>query len=186
VPDDDATTTVPPPGGDERGDDDAVRSEEPSDPGAAPGSVEPTAPVDTADPSDPAGASDPADRPAPSDDADAGSAADGAGARLRSGAAEGARAIGDRVAGAAGATARSLRDADVERFAHQTTSLIENARPFFLAAFAVAFTTLAFFEDHVVVALVFALGAILFVLGASYSREVDAILTRRAADDADD
>ncbi|MGE4428234.1 MAG: hypothetical protein AB7G37_17410 [Solirubrobacteraceae bacterium] len=140
---------------------------------------------------------DPDDAPAPGLDGDLGEGSSPTAAELRgaakerlmtgaAGAADGARTLGGRVAGAAGAAGRSLRDADVEGFAHQTTSLIENTRPFFLAAFAVAFTALAWVEDHTAVALVFALGAIAFVIGAAYSREIDAILTRggRARGDA--
>ncbi|WP_320670014.1 hypothetical protein [Patulibacter defluvii] len=105
--------------------------------------------------------------------------------RLADKAAGGARAVGDRVTQAASATAQALRETDVHEIAHHTTNLIENARPFFLAAFAVAFSALAWTEDQTAVAVVFAVGAILFVLGAAYSREVDGLLTRGREPDGD-
>jgi hypothetical protein len=100
-------------------------------------------------------------------------------------AAEGAKVVGDRVGAAAAATAQALRETDVQEIAKSTTTLIETARPFFLAAFATAFSVLAWVEDHASVAIVFALGAVVFVLGAAYSREIDALLTRgrRAPED---
>lgn len=114
-----------------------------------------------------------ADAPPAADDPPA-SASSGLGGK----AAEGAKTVGDRVTQAASATAQALRETDVREIAHHTTNLIENARPFFLAAFAVAFSVLAWVEDQTPVAVVFAIGAILFVLGAAYSREVDGLLTR--------
>lgn len=123
-----------------------------------------------------------ADAPPAADARDASAAADDPPASASSGlggkAAEGAKTVGDRVTQAASATAQALRETDVREIAHHTTNLIENARPFFLAAFAVAFSVLAWVEDQTPVAVVFAIGAILFVLGAAYSREVDGLLTR--------
>lgn len=94
-------------------------------------------------------------------------------------AADGARVAADRVTQAASATAQALRDTDVGEIARNTTKLIENTRPFFLAAFAIVFTFLAAAEDHAAIGVVFALGALLCVLGAAFSPAVDRGLGRR-------
>lgn len=97
--------------------------------------------------------------------------------------AEGAKVAADRVSQAASATAQALRETDVREIARNTTSLIENTRPFFLAAFAIVFTFLAAVENHAAIGVVFAVGALLCVLGAAFSASVDHLLKRRDGDD---
>lgn len=93
--------------------------------------------------------------------------------------AEGAKVVGDRVSQAASATAQALRDTDVREIAEHTTNLIENARPFFLAAFAIVFSFLASVENHAAIGVVFAIGAILCVLGAAYAAELTKVIGPR-------
>ncbi len=99
-------------------------------------------------------------------------------AKRRGRAGEGAKVAADRVSQAASATAQALRETDVSEIARNTTKLIENTRPFFLAAFAIVFTFLAAVEDHAAVGVVFALAAVLCVLGAAFSPSVDQVLKR--------
>jgi hypothetical protein len=102
--------------------------------------------------------------------------------RVRSAAdrtAGGAKVAADRVSQAASATAQALRETDVSEIARNTTNLIENTRPFFLAAFAIVFTFLASVENHAAVGVVFAVAAVLCVLGAAFSPAVDQTLKRR-------
>ncbi len=70
--------------------------------------------------------------------------------------------------------------ADVEGFARSTTSLIDTARPFFLAGCAAIFAILAFLEGHEWTASIFAVGSILCVGGAAFSAEFNALLHARA------
>lgn len=104
----------------------------------------------------------------------------GPGVRART--AEGAKSAADRASSAASATVQALRETDVHEIAEHTTSLIENTRPFFLAAFAVGFAFLAAVEDQAAIGVTFGVGAVLCVLGAAYSRELDLLMTGRAAD----
>lgn len=105
----------------------------------------------------------------------------GARRRARSAAdrtAEGAKVAADKVSQAASATAQALRETDVNEIARHTTRLIENTRPFFLAAFAIVFTFLASVENHAAIGVVFAVGALLCVLGAAFSPALDHLLKR--------
>lgn len=104
----------------------------------------------------------------------------GPGVRART--AEGAKAAADRASSAASATVQALRETDVHEIAEHTTSLIENTRPFFLTAFAIGFAFLAAVENHAAIGVSFGVGAILCVLGAAYSRELDLLLTGRASE----
>ena len=70
--------------------------------------------------------------------------------------------------------------ADVEGFARSTTSLIDSARPFFLAGCAAIFAILGFLEGNEWTASIFAIGAILCVGGAAFSAEFNALLHARA------
>lgn len=92
--------------------------------------------------------------------------------------AEGAKVAADKVSQAASATAQALRETDVNEIARHTTRLIENTRPFFLAAFAIVFTFLAAVENHAAIGVVFAIGALLCVLGAAFSPALDNLLKR--------
>jgi hypothetical protein len=94
--------------------------------------------------------------------------------------AEGAKIAADRASQAASATVQALRDTDVHEIAQNTTNLIENTRPFFLTAFAIVFAFLAAVENHAAIGVAFAVGAVVSVLGAAYSREFDALLRGRA------
>jgi hypothetical protein len=96
--------------------------------------------------------------------------------------AEGAKIAADRASSAAGATVQALRETDVHEIARNTTSLIENTRPFFLTAFAIGFVFLAAVENHAAIGVTFGIGAVLCVLGAAYSREIDLLLTGRASE----
>lgn len=109
----------------------------------------------------------------------------GAKRRARSAAdrtAEGAKVAADKVSQAASATAQALRETDVNEIARHTTRLIENTRPFFLAAFAIVFTFLAAVENHAAIGVVFAVGALLCVLGAAFSPALDHLLKRSERD----
>lgn len=96
--------------------------------------------------------------------------------------AEGAKVAADKVSQAASATAQALRETDVNEIARHTTRLIENTRPFFLAAFAIVFTFLAAVENHAAIGVVFAIGALLCVLGAAFSPALDHLLKRSERD----
>lgn len=96
--------------------------------------------------------------------------------------AEGAKVAADKVSQAASATAQALRETDVNEIARHTTRLIENTRPFFLAAFAIVFTFLAAVENHAAIGVVFAVGALLCVLGAAFSPALDHLLKRSERD----
>ncbi|MGX6448412.1 hypothetical protein ACVU7I_10155, partial [Patulibacter sp. S7RM1-6] len=100
-------------------------------------------------------------------------------ARARERTAEGAKIAADRVSQAASATARALRETDVRDIAHSTTDIIQTTRPFFLAAFAAVFTFLAAVENHASIGVVFAIAALLCVLGAAYSSDLSAAMARR-------
>ena len=65
---------------------------------------------------------------------------------------------------------------DVKELAASTTSLIDTARPFFLAFFAVLFTILAFVGGDDGTSQLFVVGAILFVLAAGFSDELGHIV----------
>lgn len=96
----------------------------------------------------------------------------------------GARKAASSAREKAGAAASEARDrasnADVEKFARDTTSLIDSARPFFLAGCAAIFAILGFLEGHGGTASLFVFGAILCVGGAAFSGELNALLHRRA------
>ncbi|MFA4927329.1 MAG: hypothetical protein WC558_02345 [Patulibacter sp.] len=115
------------------------------------------------------------DVPPPADDP----AGKDRGRRAADRAAGGAKVAADRVSQAASATAQALRETDVNEIARNTTKLIENTRPFFLAAFAIVFTFLAAVENHAAIGVVFAIAAVLCVLGAAFSPAVDHSLKRR-------
>jgi hypothetical protein len=128
-------------------------------------------------------------RPAADDvppaDAPPGAEESGAKRRARSAAdrtAEGAKVAADKVSQAASATAQALRETDVNEIARHTTRLIENTRPFFLAAFAIVFTFLAAVENHAAIGVVFAVAAVLCVLGAAFSPAVDHLFKRTDRD----
>lgn len=137
----------------------------PVPPTGAPGAADPVAGTSTG----------PSDGPPPVDET--------AGKRRGRSAADrtagGAKVAADRVSQAASATAQALRETDVSEIARNTTKLIENTRPFFLAAFAIVFTFLASVENHAAVGVVFAVAAVLCVLGAAFSPAVDQTLKRR-------
>lgn len=82
-----------------------------------------------------------------------------------------------------GALAAGARDraagADVKELAASTTSLIDTARPFFLAFFAGLFTLLAFLEGDSGTSQLFVVGAILFVLAAGFSDELGHLVPRK-------
>lgn len=170
-----------------------VDSAAPTD-SAAPGEAPEEIPADAPlwpDPTDAEGPRAAADevRPAPEDDVpsagDEVPPADSAKRRARSAAdrtAEGAKVAADRVSQAASATAQALRETDVNEIARHTTRLIENTRPFFLAAFAIVFTFLAAVENHAAIGVVFAIGALLCVLGAAFSPALDQLLKRPERD----
>jgi hypothetical protein len=79
---------------------------------------------------------------------------------------------------AAGARERAS-GADVKELAASTTSLIDTARPFFLAFFGGLFTLLAFIEGDSGTSQLFVVGAILFVLAAGFSDELGHLMPRR-------
>ncbi len=87
--------------------------------------------------------------------------------------AEGAKVAAGKVSQAASATAQALRDTDVGEIARNTTRMIETTRPFFLTAFAIIFTFLAAVEDHASIGVVFAVAALLCVLGAAFGNVLD-------------
>ncbi|MBO9533540.1 MAG: hypothetical protein J7513_11255 [Solirubrobacteraceae bacterium] len=76
-------------------------------------------------------------------------------------------------------------NADMKEWAASTTSLIDTARPFFLAAFAIVFTTLGFVAGDSGTAQWFVVGAILFVLAAAFSDELGHIVPRKRPDHED-
>lgn len=124
---------------------------------------------------------------APEDDAPPAGAREDSGTRSRGRAAAdrtagGAKVAADKMSQAASATAQALRETDVNEIARHTTRLIENTRPFFLAAFAIVFTFLAAVENHAAIGVVFALGALLCVLGAAFSPALDHLLKRTERD----
>ena len=82
---------------------------------------------------------------------------------------------------AASSTAQALRDADVHEFASNTTGLIRSARPFFLAIFALLFTALGFLKGNSAASVLFIFGAIVFVLGAAFSEQLDHIFGGRSS-----
>ena len=98
-----------------------------------------------------------------------------------------AGAAASDVRGKASSFASSAREragnTDVKDLAAHTSNLIDTARPFFLAAFATAFTILGFLEGDSGAAQWFVAGAIIFVIGAAFSVELDSLLTRRERDD---
>lgn len=79
---------------------------------------------------------------------------------------------------AAGARERAA-GTDVKELAASTTSLIDTARPFFLAFFGGLFTILAFVEGDSGTSQLFVVGAILFVLAAGFSDELGHLVPRR-------
>ncbi len=81
-----------------------------------------------------------------------------------------------RASSAASDARERASSTDVKEFAHSTTSLIDTARPFFLAGCAAIFAVLAFLEGDAGTAQVFAVGALLFVVGAAFSGEINAYL----------
>lgn len=89
-----------------------------------------------------------------------------------------------------GAFAAGARDraagADVKELAASTTSLIDTARPFFLAFFAGLFTLLGFLEGDSGTSQLFVVGAILFVLAAGFSDELGRLGARRRRDSDDE
>jgi hypothetical protein len=106
-----------------------------------------------------------------------------AGGRFKSAAA----GAGKRASDAADAARERAAGADVGQFATNTTSLIDTARPFFLAGFAVAFAILGFLASDSATGQLFVFGAILFVVGAAFSGEIDAFVAHFVKkDDADD
>ena len=82
----------------------------------------------------------------------------------------------DRAAKATSDARDRAASADVEGFARSTTSLIDSARPFFLAGCAAVFAFLGFFEGDNGTAEIFAVGAVLCVAGAAFSAELNALL----------
>lgn len=92
--------------------------------------------------------------------------------------------------GRASSAASDARDkastTDVGRFAHHTTSLIDTARPFFLAGFAAVFSGLGFLEGDSGTSQLFVFGALVFVLGAAFSNEITEYLADRLGRDRDD
>lgn len=87
----------------------------------------------------------------------------------------------ERASSAASDARERASNADVKEFAHSTTSLIDTARPFFLAGFAAAFAILGFLEGDSGTAQVFVVGSLLFVVGAAFSGEINAFLASRNA-----
>lgn len=69
---------------------------------------------------------------------------------------------------------------DMKEFAASTTSLIDTARPFFLAGCAALFALLGFLEGDSGTSQIFAVGAIICVIGAAFSGEINAMLHARA------
>jgi len=86
---------------------------------------------------------------------------------------------------AAGAKDRAA-GTDMKELAAHTTSLIDTARPFFLAAFAVVFTVLGFVEGDSGTAQWFVAGAIIFILAAGFSDELGKLAPRHRSDDGED
>ncbi len=89
----------------------------------------------------------------------------------------------DRAAAFAASARERAAGADVKELAASTTSLIDTARPFFLAAFAVIFTVLGFIEGDSGTSQWFVVGAILFVLAAGFSDELGHLVPRRRRSD---
>lgn len=169
----------------------APRADGPRDvvtPGDAPKDVVADAPLwpdPAGDSEGPRAAAGDVPRAAEDDVPPADSTESGAKRRARSAAdrtAEGAKVAADKVSQAASATAQALRETDVNEIARHTTRLIENTRPFFLAAFAIVFTFLAAVENHAAIGVVFAIGALLCVLGAAFSPALDHLLKRSDRD----
>ena len=86
----------------------------------------------------------------------------------------------DRASSAASDARERASNTDVKEFAHSTTSLIDTARPFFLAGCAALFAVLGFLEGDAGTAQVFAIGALIFVIGAAFSGEINAFLASRS------
>ena len=85
----------------------------------------------------------------------------------------------ERAAAFAASARERAASTDVKELAANTTSLIDTARPFFLAAFAVVFTILGFAEGDSGTSQWFVVGAILFVLAAGFSDELGHLMPRR-------
>jgi hypothetical protein len=85
-----------------------------------------------------------------------------------------------RASSAASEARERAAQTDVTEFAHSTTSLIDTARPFFLAGCAGLFAILGFLEGDQGTAEVFAIGAVIFVIGAAFSGEINAFLASRS------
>ncbi|MFT4049946.1 MAG: hypothetical protein QM648_08935 [Solirubrobacterales bacterium] len=91
----------------------------------------------------------------------------------------------EKAAAFAASARERASNTDVKELAATTTSLIDTARPFFLAAFAVLFTVLGFFEGDSGASQWYIAGAILFVLAAGFSNELGHLLPRRSRDSDD-
>ncbi len=109
-------------------------------------------------------------------------AASGRAAEAREKAGETREKAGAKAAAFAASARERAANTDVKELAASTTSLIDTARPFFLAAFAVVFTTLGFVEGDSGTSQWFVVGAILFVLAAGFSDELGHLLPRRRRD----
>lgn len=107
--------------------------------------------------------------------AGAGEKATGAKEKAGSKAGEARQRVGAFAAGARDRAAGT----DVKELAASTTSLIDTARPFFLAFFGGLFTLLAFLKGDSGTSQLFVVGAILFVLAAGFSDELGHLLPRR-------
>lgn len=89
----------------------------------------------------------------------------------------------DKAASLLSSARERTANTDVKEIAASTTSLIDSARPFFLAAFAVVFTILGFVEGDSGTSQLFVIGAILFVLAAGFSDELSTLGARRRRSD---
>lgn len=96
---------------------------------------------------------------------------------------ERAESVKERASERAASLASSAREraagTDVKELAASTTSLIDTARPFFLAFFALLFTALGFIEGDAGTSQLFVVGAILFVLAAGFSDELGRLVPGR-------
>lgn len=94
----------------------------------------------------------------------------------------------ERASSFAASARERASNTDVKELAASTTSLIDTARPFFLAFFAVLFTVLAFVGGDSGTSQLFVVGAILCVLAAGFSDELSHIVPphRRQARDEDE
>ena len=103
------------------------------------------------------------------------------GAKARKRFADAASEARGMASSAASEARERASNTDVKEFAHSTTSLIDTARPFFLAGCAALFAVLGFLEGDSGTAELFVFGSLLFVIGAAFSGEINAYLAAQSS-----